>query len=680
MAVIGASDDPDKVGGRPIDYLRRFGFGGAVYPVNPRRSLVQGLPSYPDLAALPEPPDAAVVVVPGPAAVEAVERCAERGVRAAVVMASGFGEASAEGRRAQDRMVATARAAGMRLVGPNCQGITNFATGAVLSFSTMFLEVPPADGPVAIASQSGSMSQVPYAALRKRGLGVRYSAATGNDADVSALEVATAMAQDPGVGLLLLYLETIREADWLAELGRLAGRRDLPVVALKAGTTPAGQAAAASHTGALANEDRVVSAFLERVGIHRAADLPDLLVAAELHLRDDWRPSGGGVAVVSNSGASCVQTADAVAGQGLNLAELGPETVSKIAAVLPSFATPANPVDVTAALLGNSRLLSQVLPALAGDPGVGSLVVALPVAGQGYDVGALAADTAAYADGGRPTVVVSAHAPVADAFRAVGLPVHATEVEAVAALAQWVRRPRPVASGSRPVLGGRSVPPAPPVMLDEAASLSVLAAAGVPVVDHRLCADAESAVEARSILGGRIALKGCTERVGHKSDLGLVVLDLATDDQVRAGFMVVSERLRALDPDAPGVLVERLVDRGHELMIGARIDPVFGPLVVIGAGGAYVDVLPDVQLLLPPFGVDEVIAALGRLRVAPVLAGVRGSPPADLGALAAAAVAVGELISDPGSAVVEVDVNPVIVGARGTGCTAVDGLVLVSRG
>ncbi len=277
VAVIGASDDPGKVGGRPIDFLRRFGYGGQIYPINPRRATVQGLTSYADLTELPGPPDAAVIVVPGAEAVRAVEQSAVAGVPAAVVMASGFAETSEEGRQAQDRMVAAAREAGMRLVGPNCQGITNFSNGAVLTFSTMYLEQPPADGPVAVASQSGSMSQVPYAMLRARGFGVRYCAATGNEADVSVAEVATAMALDPEIGLIVLYLETIRDASWVAELGRVAASRALPVVALKAGATAAGQAAALSHTAALANEDRVVDAFLEQVGIYRARDVQDLI-------------------------------------------------------------------------------------------------------------------------------------------------------------------------------------------------------------------------------------------------------------------------------------------------------------------------------------------------------------------------------------------------------------------
>jgi acetate---CoA ligase (ADP-forming) len=680
VAVVGASDDPDKVGGRPIAFLRRFGFAGRVYPINPNRGIVQGLTSYPDLEALPECPDVAVIVVPGAAAVQAVEHCVAAGVSAAIVLASGFAETSEPGRLAQEHMTRLARQAGMRLMGPNCQGVTNFANGAVLTFSTMYIEQPPADGPIAVVSQSGSMSQVPYAMLRERGFGVRYCAATGNEADISATELATAMARDPDVHLLLLYLETVRDASWLAELGRVAAARHLPVIALKAGATAAGQSAALSHTGALANEDRVVDAFLERVGIYRVADVQELVGAVELHLRRDWKATGHGVVIVSNSGASCVQAADAIVARQLKIAELATETVEHIAAVLPSFATPSNPVDLTGALLSNSSLFANVLTRLRPDPAVDALIVALPVLGQGYDIDAIAAGAAAFGLNGCPTVVVSVHAPVASVFRRHGLPVFATEVEAVAALAQWWGwHDRAAAALARPFTPTLRATTGEPRSLDEGASLALLAGAGVPVVGHQLCAGEEAAVAALATLGGPVALKGCSANVTHKSELGLVALGLRTEGDVRVAHSRVAAALRSVDPDAPGVLVARMATGRRELMIGGRIDPVFGPIIVVGDGGAYVEVLPDLRVLLPPFERQDVLAALGRLRIAPVLAGVRGEPAADVESFADAVVAVSHLLTDD-SGVEELDVNPVLVGAAGEGCLAVDAVVAVGAG
>ena len=299
IAVIGASDNPNKIGGRPIAYLSRFGFQGRVYPINPARGEVQGVRSYPDLQSLPETPDVAIIAVPGDLAVQAVDVCAQAGVAVAIIMSSGFGEVHAEGKAQEQAMRERARAAGMRLVGPNSQGLANFGTGAVASFSTMFSEVPPADGPIGIISQSGAMAVIPYGLLRERGLGVRHSHATGNDCDVTVCELATVVAEDPDLRLLLLYLEGIPDPWNLAEAARLARERDLPIVVLKSGRTEAGQAAAQSHTGALANEDRTVDAFLREHGIMRAQSMADLVNSAPLYLQG-WRPKGRRLVAISN--------------------------------------------------------------------------------------------------------------------------------------------------------------------------------------------------------------------------------------------------------------------------------------------------------------------------------------------------------------------------------------------
>src|SRR5436190_4941171 len=284
VAIIGASDNPHKVGGRPLLYLQRYGYRGAIYPINPGRSSVQGMRAFPALAATPEAPDLAIIAVAGDEAVRAVEACAERGVKVAVVMTSGFGETGAEGLAKQMKMVETARGAGMRLIGPNCQGLANFATGMVANFSTIFNELEARDGPVAIVSQSGANSQAIYTLLRERGRSARHVHATGNEADVTVADLARAVVDDEGVRLVLLYMEAIKDPATLAAAAAEARRRDVPIVALKAGRTASGQKAASSHTGALASEDRVVDAFFEHHGIWRAADPHGLVLAAQLYL------------------------------------------------------------------------------------------------------------------------------------------------------------------------------------------------------------------------------------------------------------------------------------------------------------------------------------------------------------------------------------------------------------
>lgn len=678
VAVIGASENANKIGGRPILYLSRHGFKGTVYPINPKRSEILGYKAYPSLADLPEAPEAAIVALAGDAAIDAVEQCAARGVRATVVMSSGFGETDpVEGKAKEKRMRDAAHAKGMRVIGPNSQGLANFGSGAILSFSTMYIEAPPMDGPVAVVSQSGAMSVVPYGLLRSRGIGVRHSHATGNDSDVTGAELASVVAEDPDLKLLLLYLESITDPYFLAETARIAHARNLPVIALKSGRTAAGQEAAKSHTGALANEDRVVDAFFAKHGIWRARDTAELVSSAEMYLKG-WKPKGRRLVAISNSGAVCVMAADAATTVGMPMAKLAGETRAELGKILPGFATTTNPVDITAALLSNSGLFSQILPVIAKDAAADAFLIGIPVAGQGYDVEAFARDSADFARAtGKPLVAAIPQPNIGAKFKEHELPVFATEYEAIAALNQFLShhelmeaaRERNLQSSHAPAAAGESS------MLNEADSLALLQKAGVPVVPHRLCRSADEAAAALAALGGPVAVKGCSGDVVHKSELGLVRLGLADAGAVRTAFVDMEAALKKQGVRFDGAIVAKMARGRRELMIGARVDPVFGPVVLVGDGGKYVEAMPDVQVLVAPFTNADVKAALSRLRISPLLAGVRGEPALDVDAFCAVVLAVGRLMAGPGAGVVNLDLNPVLVGAAGEGCVALDAVV-----
>jgi acyl-CoA synthetase (NDP forming) len=678
VAIIGASNDPDRIGGRPIAYSRRLGFRGSIYPINPARRRVQGLQAYPDLGSLPEVPDVTVIMVPGLLAVEAVEASAAAGVRAAVVVASGFAEVSGEGIGHQQRMAEAAWSSGMRLVGPNTQGLANFNTGAMLNFSTAMRAEPPPIAPIGVCSQSGSMEVVPYGLLRQQGLGVRHAHATGNEADVTVAELATEIAREPGLRLILLYLETVGDAGALAELGVVARQHDVAVLVLKTGRTAAGQAAARSHTGALANEDRVVDAFFRHHGLLRVRDSSELVLAAQLYLKD-WAPSGSHTVVLSQSGASCVQAADAATDLGLPLADLTTRTRDQLEAMLPSFAVTTNPVDLTGALVNDNTLFSRALPVLADDPTVEAAVIALPSIGEGYDLPTLAAGAGALAGSGTPVVAGIVDPTANAAFRCAGVPTFATEVEAVRALHQYLTcrdlmlraAPRTIPSPPSGTRAGRA--------LDEAAGLALLSRYGVPVVEHRLCSNEEEAAEAFHELGGRVVLKGCSDRILHKTELGLVRLGLGDEQGVRAAYQELVTLLARHDPHAAGVIVAPMVHGRHELIIGGRIDPIFGPTVLVGDGGIAVELQPDVQLVFAPFTSEEIAGAIGRLRVAPLLGGGNRMGPVDLLALVDVALGVGRALTDSRSGIVEVDLNPVMVGSAGEGSLAIDAVVLVQE-
>ncbi len=683
IALIGASENPNKIGGRPLLYLGRHGYKGKVYPINPNRKDVQKYKCYPALSALPEVPEVAIVAVPGDAAVVAVRECANMGVRATVIFSSGFGETSdLRGSEQEREMVDAARAKGMRLIGPNSQGLANFSSGAILNFSTMFIETPAKDGPIGIISQSGAMSVVPYALLRARGLGIRHCHATGNDADANVAELAAVVAEDPDLKLLLIYLENIRDAQALADAALVARERGLPIIALKSGRSVAGQEAARSHTGALANEDRVVDAFLEQHGIWRAKDVNEWMGSAELYLKG-WKPKGRKLVAISNSGAVCVMAADVASAAGMPMATLSAGTKEDLKKILPAFATTTNPIDLTAALLSNSALFSQILPVIAKDPVADAFFIGIPVAGEGYDVAAFAADSAVFAKRtGKPLVVSAPQALVADRFKAQGMAVFATESEAIAALNQYLSHLELIQAAQ---LRGGMVPigvlreiPKDLRMLDEAQSLKLAAQYGLRVVDHRYCDNVEAAAAAFHEFNEPVVIKGCSPTIAHKSEWGLVKLNVNDEEQVRRLYNDFDKTLRIAGATANGVIIARMAKGQRELMLGGRIDPVFGPVVLIGDGGKYVEALPDTQLLLWPFGESDVYRAVKRLRIGPLFDGIRGDPPMDVVSLADACMAVGRMLSEPESKVVNVDFNPLILGAQGEGYHIVDGVVYVA--
>jgi acyl-CoA synthetase (NDP forming) len=671
VAIIGASDDPNKVGGRPIHYMRKFGYAGRILPINPKRESVQGLRCYTDLAALDVIPQAAIIAVSGLAAVEAIKACARLGVATVVVMASGFAETGDSGRQLQNELVEFARLHGMRLIGPNAQGFANFANGAVLNFSTMFMEVPPADGPIAIVSQSGAASVMPYAMLREQGHGVRYLAATGNDADLGVSELTRLLVDDPHIRLILVYVETVSNPQLLAEAAQIARRNGTHIVLLKGGVSNKGAAAAASHTGAMVGEDGALDAFLEKHGIWRAHDIHELVNAAPLYL-SGFAPGAGRTVVMSHSGAVGVLCADAAERVGLPLTELALPTTEHLKGLIPDFASAANPLDLTAALLGNGAMFPAVLKTLGDDPQADMFLIGIPVAGPGYDVPGLAQTTARFMQQtGKPVVMTAPQADVRAHFQQAGVPSFRNETDAVAALfqyarhCQWQGSPLPAPSAATPSthIG----------LLDEAVSLQLLADAGVPVVEHLVCHDAESAARIAASFGGRVVIKGCAAQVPHKSEHGLVHLNLADPQAAQEAARLCLGALDKLGVPHGQLIVARSVKGLHEFMLGVVVDPLFGPLVVIGEGGTLVEIRQDSVSLITPFTKEHALQAISRLHIAPVLKGVRGQPALDVDALAQAAVALGNFALQHQANLLSVDVNPVMVLAEGV--VAVDAVI-----
>jgi acetate---CoA ligase (ADP-forming) len=583
-------------------------------------------------------------------------------------------------------MVRIARGAGMRMIGPNSQGLANFACGAVTSFSTLFIERPPADGPVAIVSQSGALSVVSYALLRERGIGVRHVHATGNEADICVAELANAVVADEGVQLLLLYLENFNRPDVLALAAATARERDIPILALKAGRTQSGAKMASSHTGAMATEDRIVDSFMAKHGILRARDVGDLVNSAELFL-SGRRPRGRRLVMLSNSGASCVMAADAADDLNLPLAQLQVSTRERLKQLLPGFSTAANPIDLTASLLTDSSLFGKALDILGADNEVDMVMAAIPVAGQGYDVPSYARAAAAFiVQTGKPFAFASPLAEVVSEFKNQGVPSFSDEQIAMESLARLANHTDRRSTPSVPLKAAMPVTPVPLASqqyLSEAASLSWLVENGIATVPFRVCSNEAEIRAALAALGTPVVIKASSPDVPHKSEHGLVYLNVNDEARALGCFADIKNKLSKLNAANEGVIVASMIKPQRELMIGGRIDSQFGPVVMVGDGGKYVEALKDFALLLPPFTADQVISALDGLRIAPILHGTRGEPALDLQAFANVAVRIGEILMAAQDRIASIDINPVMVLAKNVNNTqtafAADGLIELNR-
>ncbi|WP_431121060.1 AMP-binding protein [Variovorax paradoxus] len=440
VAVVGASDNPNKVGGRPIVYLREQGFQGSIYPVNPRAQTIQGLPSYVSLDQLPEVPDAVVLCVGADQVEEQLELCARLKVPNAVLFASSYAEVGDEGRQRQERLLKICREGGVRLVGPNSIGVASFNSGAILSFASIYADHAPEDGPIAIVSQSGAFGVSAYALLRQAGWGVRCVAATGNEADLDTADFVDAVARSPGVKLVLLYLENVPDPLRMAAALDAAQACGVRVVSVRAGRSPDARRSAELHTGSPGASDPALDAMFEQHGCRTVAGLAELVQAAPLYLGAQHvsraPPAQPRLVLVSNSGASCVLAADQANAQGLRLAELSDASRDALAALLPDFSLNRNPLDLTAMLLADPSLLGRVVQVALQDAHVDSLALGLlAIGGPSYDLPRFVRETVqAQRDNGKPVVFYSPHPHVREAFARGGLAVFPGEAAAIEAL------------------------------------------------------------------------------------------------------------------------------------------------------------------------------------------------------------------------------------------------------
>ncbi|UTW12419.1 acetate--CoA ligase family protein [Marinobacterium rhizophilum] len=684
IAIIGASTDPQKIGGRPLALLQRQGFAGAIYPVNPASDRVQGLPAWANVADIPGPVDLAIIAVPGKLVEGALQACAAKGIGGAIIFSSGFSEVGETGVDAQQRLLAIARRTGIRVLGPNCMGVVNFTRAMPATFHPAFAASKMTAGNIGLVSQSGAFGGFSHYLAQDRGVSFSYLITTGNEADVELADGLAFLAADPSTKVILAYMEGCRNGPKLLEALELARRNRKPVVMVKLGSSEAGAAAAASHTAALAGSDEVFDAVLRQYGVYRASSVEEFFDIG-LACSVGKLPPDARVGLVTPSGGMGVLMADDASRRGLDVAAMPQQAQRKIRDIIP-FAGTQNPIDATGQVLSDLSILKQVADIVVTEGDYSSLV---------FFEGALArtqpssplADTWIEVARRHPDTLLSVVGlnRLEDRVRLqqAGIPVfeeptHATR--AVSALRFFARTfAKPWQSPSELQCQSQAGT-LEAKRYSEVDALALLSSAGFPVVEHRLVNSATEAVEAAKCIDQPVVMKVVSPDILHKSDIGGVKLNLRGEGAVADAYESIMAVAKQAAPNArlDGCLVAPMVSNGVEVILGTYRDPTFGPVVMFGLGGIFVEVLKDVTFRVAPFGIEEARSMVGEIRGAAMLEGQRGQPPADVEALAQALSRLSVFAKQHESSLESIDINPFLVLPEGQGAVALDAVLVTA--
>ncbi len=689
IAVVGATPDESKPGGRCIRFLRQFGYRGEVFPVNPKYETILDLPAFAGLDALPGPAELVVLLVAAKAVPDYLRQAAAAGARAVVVCASGFAEAGPEGRALQDEVAAIAAETGLAVVGPNSLGVIDLHSRVTATFTTgLQAEGEPLVGPVAFLSQSGAMGAIVMSMARSDGLGFGKIVSSGNEAVLDFTDFVDYFADDPQTELVLGYVEGLRRGREFVHAARRARAAGKLVCVLKVGKSNAGVKAARSHTGALVGSAQVYDAAFRRAGVLEVGDTRELLDLA-LARPGRNRAAGPRVGIVSMSGGAAVLMSDQCSAAGLTIGTLAQSTQAALSRVLPSFAGTDNPIDY-GPVYGDPEAIRACVDAVLGDPGIdiGLVFIGASPRLAGVIEEPLAAVRARHA---KPVIVAWLGGPAQGItrLRELGIPAYDQTGRAVAVVAHLVGAgvepgafaDETVADDARGqatrerlaelLRRGRST-------LTEREVKELLAPYAIPTVREALATSAEEADRLAREIAAPVAVKAEAPELLHKSDSGAVRLAVWPDEAGTAWEEVVAAAAAVVGrAGVRGAVIQPMARPGLELLVGLRYDAQFGPVVSAGLGGVTSEVLGDVATELAPVDHATARAMLGRLRSAPLLGRFRGAPARDVAALADVIVGISQFATEAGPLVAELDLNPVLVHAEGEGCTVVDGAAVI---
>ncbi|MBE9604281.1 acetate--CoA ligase family protein [Acetobacteraceae bacterium H6797] len=676
VAVIGASADAGKMTGRPVGYLQKYGFDGDIWPVNPRVEAIAGLRCYPDVASLPGAPDAAIVLLGPDRAEAAVRDLAARGCQAAIVLASGYGEANEDGARKQQALKDAAGS--MRLLGPNTIGLVNLTDGMMLS-ATGALEVGNlAVGRISVVSQSGGILGSLLSRAADRGIGFAKLVSTGNEADIDSSEMIAHLVEDEATDVIAVYMEGLRRPEVFKRAARRAAELGKPIVVYKVGRSDSGARAATSHTGALAGADRVYDALFRQYGVIRAESFTDLLDIPAA-LASGRRMKGDRVAILTSTGGAGTLLADNCGLAGIEVPMPDAVTTQRLATLLNEDpgAIGRNPVDVTLAGL-RPDLFRGAIDALLESPSYDAAVVVIGSSALATPDIVAGAIVECQARSEKPVLAyVSPHAPhLVRLLNGQGIPAFATP-ESCATVLRALHRPAlpPLVNAEAEdatVLAGL-----PAGNLNEAESKAIFARFGVPVTREAVAADAEGAAVAARELGGEVVLKVLSRAIAHKSDIGGVRVGLKPEEVSEACVTMLQRLREAGAPTPEGFLVQERIRGGVEMILGFHRDPQLGPVILLGSGGVAAELFQDTTLRLLPISRPDAEAMVEELKAARLLRGYRGAAPADIPALVDAVMAFAAMAVAAGERLQEAEINPLFVLPAGQGARAVDGLAVL---
>ncbi len=670
IAVVGASPRTGTIGYQIVENLLRHGFSGVVYPVHPSAHSVHGIRAYATVDAIPDTIDLAIVVVPKDQVGRVVDDCGRAGVRGLVVISAGFREVGGVGIAREEALMEQVNRFGMRLVGPNCMGVLNTEAGRSMN-ATFAPNMPPA-GHMSFLSQSGALGVTILDYAAEYGIGIHHFVSVGNKPDVGGIEVMRYWEDDPDTRVILMYLESLGDPQRFTTLARRVTRKK-PVVIVKSGRTGAGARAASSHTGALAGTDLATDALLAQCGVLRADSIQDLFDIA-MAFEAQPVPAGNRVAIVTNAGGPGIIIADACEANGLEVAPLSEATEVHLRRLLPQEASVRNPVDMIASATGEQY--RDVLDAVLADPAIDAAIAAFvpPLGIRQVDVASqIVAAHAQHADKPLLAVLMGRDGlPEGKAqLQGAGIPAYIFPESAARALAalhrraQWLARPE-VELAPFPADRDRVARLVETARRDrregllEHEALDVLQSYGIPVVAHRVVASSDDAVAAAADIGFPVVVKAISPQVVHKTEVGAVEVDLRTPDDVRRACAAIRTGVESVEgARLDGFLIERFLEGGRETIVGVGTDPAFGPIVMFGLGGIYVEALADVAFRIHPVTALDADEMVGSIRAHRLLEGFRGEPPVSRSAIVEVIQRLSQLAGDHPE-LREIDVNPLL--------------------